>query len=160
DVPALMKPRVDALWVVPETERDELPHREHLTGNDEDALLGAQALRERHRAELAVVAEIRDRAGLRTDVAEPVALPLDPSLDDGELRPDDAARPLEDPFAIAPLHRDRSESVGQHAGRERRVVVARTKILHEVRWTVDPADPESRHPERLRQPARDHHLVV
>ena len=84
----------------------------------------------------------------------------EPRLQLRKVLPHDAARSPEYLLAGRGFHRNGRETIGKHARRERRVVVAEPEIADRLRRCDRPSDPKARHRERLRQARGADDLVV
>src|SRR5690242_9524987 len=141
--------------LLPEAETDMVRKPEMITWHEQHAVLGAQLLDQIERADRLAVLHEADRSRLGRLPREGVAEALEPSLEHGIVRPQDATRALEHALTDVGPERHGREMIAGPRRPDRRIVVARPYLGREARRSHHPADSQTRQTVRLRQSVHD-----
>src|SRR2546427_12974500 len=137
------------------TEPDVIGQTEMIARHEQHAVLGALSLDQLERAHRLAVLHETDGSGQRRVPAEAVSEALQPLLEHGIVRVEDAAGALEQLLAHPRLERRGGEVVAGAGRADGGVVVPRPRVRRERGWCHDPADPQAGQSVRLGQPV-DH----
>src|SRR5437660_7734204 len=132
---------LEVVQLLAEAEADVIGQTEMIAWHQQHAVLGAHLFDELEARNRLAVLHQADGAGLGRMPGEGVPEALEPGLEHGVVRLEDAPRALEQLIAHSGLERDGGEMVARARGADGGVVVPRPRLRRERRRRGDPADP-------------------